>query len=430
MMGFGAGSFGLGGGGSPIPFLVAANDATDAEKASAFAQCDGVADDVQINATLATAASAKVILSSGTFVLADTIDFTDNNQTLEGQGREITIIDNASVDHGVTITSLNGCTLKGMKIDSINSAAGGTHGVRLESADDCLIEDIWVEEPQLHGITQTDDASSDVTYRRCKVTNADRIVGAAGIIMQSTTRGLIEDCDVTTTNIHGIQLKSGTTGSSRIRIKNNILTDCGGSGPTPSGHGIRLEGAISTIDNVIIEGNEIRNSFSQNISVSASDHVLIQNNILDITQAGSGHDNIQVRDTSTFITISDNEIMNGTDAGINVLTLSSFIKITDNEIHDNTGHGVEMSFVILTSTISGNTIYNNGGAGMSIRLDGILRVSMIDNMVISNGGWGITTTNNGDFELIDSNTVLLNTTGQINNAATGASNILGTNIVA
>lgn len=95
-------------------YLVAANDATTKEKALADYQCDGTADEVQINAALSDVKNMGgiVILSSGTFNCAATVALvgeTANSVSnplirLWGVGADATMLNMASNVSGITIT--------------------------------------------------------------------------------------------------------------------------------------------------------------------------------------------------------------------------------------------------------------------------------------------------------------------------------------
>lgn len=95
-------------------YLVAANDATTKEKALADYQCDGTADEVQINAALSDVKNmgGVVILSSGTFNCAATVALvgeTANSVSnplirLWGVGSDATMLNMASNVSGITIT--------------------------------------------------------------------------------------------------------------------------------------------------------------------------------------------------------------------------------------------------------------------------------------------------------------------------------------
>jgi len=95
-------------------YLVAANDATTKEKALADYQCDGTADEVQINAALSDVKNMGgiVILSSGTFNCAATVALvgeTANSVSnplirLWGVGSDATMLNMASNVSGITIT--------------------------------------------------------------------------------------------------------------------------------------------------------------------------------------------------------------------------------------------------------------------------------------------------------------------------------------
>ena len=88
--------------GSIGTITVAASDASDASKGRADYQCDGTADNVQIQAAIAAlpTGGGKVVLSEGTFTLASTIQPGDDT-TIMGVGTAtiITIADSSDI-HG------------------------------------------------------------------------------------------------------------------------------------------------------------------------------------------------------------------------------------------------------------------------------------------------------------------------------------------
>jgi len=128
-------------------FVVAASDAAADSKQFADYVCDGTADDVQIQAAidaLAAVAGAdvskpsgggKVVLSEGTFNCSTGFDLDGKTVTLEGQGRQETLINftcagpcfklDRNVDQRSRVT-LEGFTIYG---DDTNT----TYGVQLES---------------------------------------------------------------------------------------------------------------------------------------------------------------------------------------------------------------------------------------------------------------------------------------------------------
>ncbi|HOT95469.1 MAG TPA: hypothetical protein PK089_09835, partial [Methanoregulaceae archaeon] len=69
--------------------MVAASDADSATRASSMFVCDGVADEVEINAAFAN--DSVVELSAGTFRTSGTI-YVRGNSTLRGQGPDRTVL--------------------------------------------------------------------------------------------------------------------------------------------------------------------------------------------------------------------------------------------------------------------------------------------------------------------------------------------------
>ncbi|MDE7088495.1 MAG: hypothetical protein K2O54_00055, partial [Prevotella sp.] len=85
---------GGGGGAGTIPYFVAAADATDEEKAVAFAVCTGTNDQTTINSVLSQLDASKggrIILGSGTFWITGPINI-GKNVTIEGTGKSTELI--------------------------------------------------------------------------------------------------------------------------------------------------------------------------------------------------------------------------------------------------------------------------------------------------------------------------------------------------
>lgn len=111
---------------------VAASDSSDADKAASGYFCDGVADDVQINAAL-TSGAARVFLAEGTYLIAGTI-LVPSNTELFGAGPGTIIKLRAAGEAGLTaytILEVLGAGAPTVKAMLISDQAAPTTGIYL-----------------------------------------------------------------------------------------------------------------------------------------------------------------------------------------------------------------------------------------------------------------------------------------------------------
>lgn len=118
----------------PFDTTVAASNAPAWIRAIANYVCDGTADDVQINAALTNNPGGKVYLSSGTFNIASTINITQSNTVLEGQGQSTILkLVNASNTSVITATGdtyyiynvkISNLTINGNKANQTSTSHG------------------------------------------------------------------------------------------------------------------------------------------------------------------------------------------------------------------------------------------------------------------------------------------------------------------
>lgn len=136
--------------------LVAASNAADATKRRAQYVCDGVADNLEIQAAIdALPVGGKVVLSEGTFTLADNIDAV-GDMILMGQGYATKLIMLAgspgTQKNAINIVSVNNVEICFLQIDgnrgNIDDLGNANiqHGIYSATAINCKLHDLWIHD--------------------------------------------------------------------------------------------------------------------------------------------------------------------------------------------------------------------------------------------------------------------------------------------
>ncbi|MBA7641704.1 hypothetical protein ES703_49389 [subsurface metagenome] len=252
--------------------LVAASDALDRTRAQADYICDGVADDVEINAALLALPAGiqgRVVLSEGTFNIVDSITIPASNITLRGQGRS-TFIDGdglATGEHGIVISGVTNVCVKKLSIQTDNGGDKTCHAIFVsDGANDFEIEYVTIVASDSDGIHIEGTNIVFGYIHDCHIEGADdygiQVNPDAGNYMH---RLHIVSCDITGTGISGIYFAGRCH---YALIDENIAYLCG------------LEGiSILTSHHSIINNNILYQNTLNGISITSSDHCSINNNI-------------------------------------------------------------------------------------------------------------------------------------------------------
>lgn len=146
--------------------VVAANDATAAEKASANYVCDGTQDHVEINAAIDALPSTggKVLLSSGTFNIGITspgtpigVTVNKNYTLLEGSGQNTVLKFHASTINSTALLTLSQSytAARNMRLDgnkTNNAGAAGHLLINVASIAYPVLENIYASESAVYGM--------------------------------------------------------------------------------------------------------------------------------------------------------------------------------------------------------------------------------------------------------------------------------------
>ena len=312
---------------SATTLFVAATNASQDMKDIADYTCDGVADEVQINAAIAALPlnGGIVELSYGTFTIADPIAWTKADVIIKGHGKDATVINVASGENcnavamGDGVTQVVYPTIHDLKLTTHSANTSGS-GVVAEYAYGLLIYNTAIVGFPEYGIYGGADADA-------------------------SNYAMIFNNFISSNDLHGIWLR-GFMPASQI-VGNFIHSN--GTAATDSA-GLRL-----TASQCAVVGNRFANNIGHGIHNSGDDNIISNNHIIGHQRHGI------LTDTA------------GIDATIIIGNLiSSFSEETD-----NTYSGIKLTAVTYNS-IMGNTI-----KGSSIGKYCIEETGASDNNVIS-----------------------------------------------
>jgi len=172
-------------------YVVAASDAPTHVKAQADYECDGTADDVQIQAAIDALpvpsviytnmieGGGKVLLSGGQFNISSPIEIDRPSMTLEGMGRAQTSLkltngadcDVIHFDSTNYAVGLHEVHIKNLQIDGDKDNNTAGNGIVFNGARVCTFENITILRMAEHGFYQDSDvkAVDYATFRDCFV---------------------------------------------------------------------------------------------------------------------------------------------------------------------------------------------------------------------------------------------------------------------
>ncbi len=408
-------------------FQVAATGATQARKTSSDYECDGTADNVQIQAAIDAlpAAGGKVMLTEGTFTIASQV-VLPSDTVLQGQGSTsilklrdshgsgVDILDVAASASDVQILDLqvdgNKANNAGQTAHAIKVNAGASNikidncslvnctgnGVRAKTGTGAVITNLvishsYVNATDEHGIVFNWEVEKSSIYK-CWIGNT--AANANGIwVGNSSTHLNIEGNTIDTPGDIGIELWTGCDFST---VRGNVVKDAGLMGisldgsdwctvvgnvvDTPSGQGLEL--ALS--QRCVLEGNTVFNPGATGIAVSNTtpkENIIKNNQVID---GGSSVHGIQIVNTGTGSQITGNVVIN-CNRGIFINGAGNNIKIAENYVRDNDATGIYL-FNVTDPEIYNNTMINNNVGAGGGEVDGVFLNTVTTPKVYRNVG--------------------------------------------
>jgi hypothetical protein len=308
--------------GRTATLVVAASDSSDESKAQADYLCDGIADNVEIQAAIDAlpAVGGCVQLLEGTFYIAAAIEITDDYVALKGVARLATTLKLAANDNVVEVTSAVDSNLLGIElldfgIDGTRASYTGK-GVVIQTFGRSIVSNIHIEEMGDDAIYSTQSGSAGGTaciFENLYITNCDD----DGIVCDSAP---IESffVNVTVRNVGGYQMRL-------INIPRDHVDECHFGGINGGNAILKMEGDL---DGCIITGTwfSAMSNDTHGIHIDAVDKSSVQIAITGCNFRGKGkttatHDGVflDVSDTGTlYFTCIVGNTFNQWQYGVNI----------------------------------------------------------------------------------------------------------------
>lgn len=379
--------------------VIAANDSLDTDRADYI--CDGVADDIQINAAIADlpASSGQIMLLEGSYTTAANIVLPANT-TFSGQGKSTTMTaGGAGVTNAIVINGDN-VHIRDMKV--VIAAGCGVGGARpnvIHAADNSniLLDNLYLYGDKTVGNDgnanrQNGIFFSNVDYStivNCEVTN-NYWFGA--YLRGDSDYNNIESSIFTTNTSSGIMVDTSNDNS----ISSNL---CSGN----TEHGIRIKSADS---NRIEDNTCALNTRSGIYTLASSENVYANNTLKDNTRYGlqlsGGVYNIVDGNSITGNDIAATGVYSG------IYTTANHTTIVGNSFYSNGLHGIYL-FRANYCTIDGNVCGQQlDGDGIHVLGDGTVTANynaIVGNTCYGNGDDGIELAGGTDcnYTVIDGN---------------------------
>lgn len=312
-----------------LPYVfVASDEATSMQKAIASYNCDGVADQVQIQAAIDSlpASGGAVILSQGTFYKNNVAPITLNSnvQLLMQPNTIIKLTANPGDDPVIlSATSKSNILIRGGILDGSKALQTTIVGTGAMGISFTTVTDSWIDQ-----VTVKDMGTS---------------IAMSG-------RGIYFN------------------GSSYNRITNCLCTG-------------------SKRQNIVIYLNSNYNIIANNVTKSSEDrnivlHTAYFNQIVNNVAYGAATDGIQCETTGNKNIISGNVCSYNLNSGIKVGSDSTNLLIQGNLCHNNTWNGIQVFGQ--SCQVVGNHCFDNGGSG--IALESNCNYSLISSNFCHNNG--------------------------------------------
>jgi len=292
---------------------------------SEVARLTGSNDDVQINALIdkidERGGGSLFLKGKLADVLASIVPCT--NLTMKGEkGYTVIKTGNNKNIHTISISGVNNVTIEDIEIDGnkANNQSQTGHLIRIDTADEILLEKLYVHDSGLHGII-SNTAVTNLRIDKCTTKNNGVNANGSGVYLNGTTRAIISSLISTGNQLDGLQWKT----SDKIIASKIISYSNGRCGIYAiDGHadmsninlysnssiGLSIENSSGFNTTVNAAVGEIYNNGNDGIRITSSDHcglnnLRVYNNATAFTGAG-----LHLRATNVGETCNRHRILN------------------------------------------------------------------------------------------------------------------------
>lgn len=448
---------------SSVDYFIAASNATVKEKAKADVLCNGTADQVQINAALT--AGYNIRLSTGQFNIAAPITASVNNVTIEGSGKEKTII---YVSNGTNESAMyiggNYWTVKNLMIDNnlANNAGSTVACIKGIGRSNITIDNCELKNAQDQGILIRNegnnwnitncyihDSGAGIYISKWDANNEPKNIRIANCDFYNTTIDSHVVCygNIDTDSLYNVTVDhctfKGTTGY--MGVYYNTVNNCNVANSyfdmdycVGAGNGSCIRYTKST--GGIVNGNTFISAGDDGesgVHLWNSNKILISNNYFTDTKGRMTGIGLEAYDYSGYdvhdVTITGNVFYNlsatTSTYGVGMNALSTYtisrVAITGNTFMDDRGASAKNIYAVGTfvptslGTIKDITISSNIMEGMltgGILLQGTSDNVSIINNIITDVPTGITADDGNDVFILGNKFTTNTTPIDINDA--------------
>lgn len=307
--------------------VIAASDSKDVTNADYI--CDGVADDVQINAALAALPTrgGQVKLMEGTFNLAAKISITRSNVVLSGQGAAST---------------------KLVLGNGVNDNMIGIDDLELGSYTDIVVENLWLEGNSANQTGNQAGIFIGNTIQRFIIrNNYIHDTKISQIYDDGADYGLIADNYLDTVSVGASYGNIEGVGDYTV-IRGNTCV---------AGDYAGISIYNDSAGRVIVEGNKVINSAGYGIESLSDMSIIVNNQIVD-----SGDYSIYVHGSTNYNVVANNhiEVANNPSSSVILRVSSSQSEVSGNVIEVRSGNTAALTAINIGAdnvNTNGNYVY-------------------------------------------------------------------------
>ncbi len=332
--------------------------------------------------SLTTAGLPIQIASQGSYYLTEDIKASTTGNIIEITSSDVTL---DLAGHTIQNTTSSGTLVTATDVSNIRvtngQLVGGLKGLYFSTtvvggdirADHLLLRDMTGYGLEFRG---TSTVRIHPVVEHCNISPQ----GGVGLLFDYAERGRVEDVSTKGASFAAAFTCYGCTITNSRFVSSNL-------------DGVDLYGS-----DVVFQGNVVSTNGNYGVYLYSAARVSLLDNVI----SGNGSDGIRIFKNSDQLRIRGNLVADNAGAGV---------------YHYNQTGTVDVS-------MSANTVSNNTSDGIRLGADG---VTLRNNSVLENSGYGIHLDANADSCIVDGNLVTFNATCQVQIDATSNSNIVSDN---